>query len=76
VAGNWHHWLCAIGVTKRGVNLMFHKGALLADPHGRLRGDGRYLRQLPYEEAAAHPEDAPELVREAIAHQTELLPDP
>jgi hypothetical protein len=76
VDDNWHHWLCAIAVTKRGVNLMFHKGALLADPHARLRGEGRYLRQLTYADAVTHPGDVAELVREAIAHQTELLPDP
>jgi hypothetical protein len=29
VEADWHHWLCAVAVTERGVNLMFHKGALL-----------------------------------------------
>ena len=76
VEDDWHQWLCAIAVTRRGVRLMRHKGALLEDPHARLRGEGRYLRQLPFEEAAAHPEDVPGLIRQAIAHQRDLLPDP
>jgi hypothetical protein len=73
VDGDWHHWLCAIAVTKRGVNLTFHKGALLDDPAGVLNGGGRYVRQLPYEKAAADPDAVTALVREAIAHQTDML---
>jgi hypothetical protein len=73
VDGNWHHWLCAIAITKGGVSLMFHKGSLLEDPAGLLRGEGRYLRQIPYDQAAAHPEAVTALVREAIARQTEML---
>jgi hypothetical protein len=73
VHDNWHHWLCAIAVTKRGVSLMFHKGSLLDDPAGLLQGEGRYLRQIPYEQAAAHAEAVIALVREAIARQTEML---
>src|SRR5512139_642419 len=56
VHGNWHHWLCGISVTKRGVSLMFHKGALLADPAGLLVGEGRYGRQLPFAVAARDPQ--------------------
>jgi hypothetical protein len=73
VDDNWHHWLCAIAVTKGGVSLMFHKGSLLEDPAGLLQGEGRYLRQIPYDQAAAHPEAVTALVREAIARQTEML---
>jgi hypothetical protein len=73
VDGNWHHWLCAIAVTPAGVNLMFHKGSLLDDPAGVLRGGGRYLRQLPYDQAAADPEAVTALVRQAIVHQTDML---
>src|SRR5688572_29406331 len=29
---DWHHWLCAIAPTSKGVKLLVHKGALLADP--------------------------------------------
>lgn len=72
VDDNWHHWLCAIQVTRAGVSLMLHKGALLDDPGGLLQGDGKYLRQIPLEEAAAHPEAVGELVRQAVAHQTDM----
>ena len=44
--GDWHHWICAISVTKAGVRLTFHKGALLGDPRGVLEGDGRYARAI------------------------------
>ena len=73
VDDNWHHWLCAISVTKDGVSLVFHKGSLLEDSAGLLQGDGRYLRQISYEQAKAHPEAVTALVREAIGHQTEML---
>lgn len=73
VDGNWHHWLCAIAVTPRGVNLMFHKGSLLDDPAGVLQGEGRYLRQIPHDQAAADPEAVTALVRQAIVHQTDML---
>jgi hypothetical protein len=75
VAGDWHHWLCAVSVTGRGVSLMLHKGALLHDQQALLVGDGRYLRQLPFEVAANHPDAVVHLVREAIAHQTDMLDD-
>lgn len=71
--GDWHHWLCAVAVTVRGVNLMFHKGSLLDDPARLLRGEGRYLRQTGYQRAIEAPEEVTGLVREAIAHQTEML---
>jgi hypothetical protein len=73
VDGNWHHWLCAIAVTKGAVSLVFHKGSLLGDPAGMLQGDGRYLRQVPYDRAAADPGAVTALVRQAIARQTDML---
>jgi hypothetical protein len=73
VDGDWHHWLCAVAVTRRGVSLKFHKGSLLDDPAGILEGEGRYLRQLPHDRAAADPEAVTALVRQAIARQTDML---
>jgi hypothetical protein len=73
VDGNWHHWLCAIAVTARGVSLVLHKGALLDDPAGMLEGEGRYLRQTPYDRVAADPEAAAALVRQAVVRQTDML---
>jgi hypothetical protein len=75
VDGDWHHWVCAIGVTARAVNLVFHKGSLLDDPSGLLAGDGRYTRQIPYDRAAADPDAISALVRAAIEHQTDMLPE-
>jgi hypothetical protein len=75
VAGDWHHWLCAVSVTRRGVSLLLHKGALLHDPGELLVGEGRYLRQLPFEVAASHPDAVMDLVREAVARQTDMLDD-
>lgn len=73
VNGNWHHWLCATAVAKRGVSLMFHKGSLLDDRRRLLRGEGRYLRQVPFEAAVSDPGGITTLVAEAIKHQTEML---
>jgi hypothetical protein len=73
VDDNWHHWLCAVAITKRGASLVFHKGVLLEDPAGLLRGKSRYLREIPYDEATAHPDAVAALVREAIRHQTDML---
>lgn len=72
VRGNWHHWLCAVLVKRNGAWLLFHKGALLDDPHELLEGSGNYLRETPYRRVVADPSAALALVREAIAHQTDL----
>jgi hypothetical protein len=46
VDGDFHHWLCGIGTTRRGVVLQFHFGALLRDPDRRLTaGESRCLRR-------------------------------
>ncbi|MER6172755.1 DUF1801 domain-containing protein [Streptosporangium sp. NPDC001681] len=73
VAGNWHHWLCGIAVTKKGVKLVFHKGALLEDPQQILLGSGRYLREVPSEAAMRHAGAVVGIVRSSIAHQTDML---
>jgi hypothetical protein len=73
VGDNWHHWLFAVAISKGGVSLVFHKGVLLDDPANLLRGEGRYLRHIPYEVAVAHPDAVTALSREAISHQTDML---
>lgn len=75
VEGNWHHWLCAIAVTKRGVSLLFHKGSLLDDPAELLQGESRYLRRIPYEQVVAHRGAVTDLVLTAAAQQTDMLED-
>ena len=72
VDGDWHHWVCAVAATKKAVNLVFHKGSLLADPADLLTGDGKYTRQVSAARALAEPEDVAGLVRDAIAHQTDM----
>jgi hypothetical protein len=46
--GDWHHWICAISATGNAVKLVMHKGALLADPHGVMEGEGRYSRAIAF----------------------------
>ena len=70
--GDWHHWVCAVAATRKGVNLVFHKGSLLADPAGLLVGDGKYTRQIPAARAIGAPDDVAGLVRDALAHQTDM----
>ncbi len=70
--GNWHHWVCAVAATRTAVNLVFHKGSLLADPAGLLTGDGKYTRQVTAARALAAPDDVAGLVRDALAHQTDM----
>jgi hypothetical protein len=69
---DWHHWVCAVAATRKAVNLVFHKGSLLADPGGLLTGDGKYTRQVPAAQAIAAPDDVARLVRDALAHQTDM----
>ena len=72
-AGNWHHWICAITSSKSLVKLVLHKGALLADPHGLMEGDGRYSRTIVFRSPEQVDADivAP-ILREAAVRQTEM----
>jgi hypothetical protein len=73
--GDWHHWICAVSATKKAVKLALHKGALLADPHGAMEGNGRYTRIIPFrtpdeiDAAVVAP-----ILRQAADRQTEMLP--
>jgi hypothetical protein len=73
--GDWHHWICAVSATKNAVKLAVHKGALLADPHGALEGNGRYTRVIPFRTPDEIDADvvAP-ILRQAADRQTEMLP--
>jgi hypothetical protein len=73
VDGDWHHWICAVAATGKGVNLVFHKGALLADPSSLLSGDAKYTRQVAGTQALAAPDAVAALVRDAVAHQRDML---
>jgi hypothetical protein len=73
VEGDWHHWLCAVAVTGRGVRLVLHKGSLLEDPAGMLQGEGRYLREIPHDRAARDPAAVAALLRQALARRTDML---
>jgi hypothetical protein len=71
--GDWHHWICAISSSKTAVKLVIHKGALLADPHGVMEGEGRYSRAIAFRSPEQVDADilAP-ILREAAARQTEM----
>jgi hypothetical protein len=72
-AGNWHHWICAISSSKRSVQLVLHKGALLADPHRLMEGDGRYSRTILFRPPEQiEPDVLAPILREAAARQTEM----
>jgi hypothetical protein len=70
---NWHHWICAVAASRRGVQLVFHKGALLRDPVGLLSGENRYTRETPAARALAHCDAVAALLREAVERQEEVL---
>jgi hypothetical protein len=72
-SADFHHWVCAVAASKKDVRLVMHKGALLDDPAGLLEGDGRYVRQLPYERATRNGDAVAALLREAVARQREML---
>jgi hypothetical protein len=73
--GDWHHWICAISPGKKAVSPMFHKGALLADPHDAMEAKGRYLRAIPFQAPdEINPDVVTPILREAVARQTEMLP--
>jgi hypothetical protein len=57
------------------VKLVIHKGAMLADPQGVMKGAGRYIRAVAFEE----PDEIDAnvvgpILREAATRQTEMLP--
>ena len=71
--GDWHHWICAVSSTKNAVRLVIHKGALLADPHGVMEGEGRYSRAISFRSPEQIDTDVLEpILREAAARQTEM----
>lgn len=72
--GDWHHWVCAVAATKRGVSLSLHKGALLDDPERLLTGDGQYLRTVPGARASEHAAALAALLRQAVDRQRDMLP--
>jgi hypothetical protein len=48
--GDFHHWICAIAVSKHRVTLNFHFGGLLADPEGVFRaGTSKFMRMLDFD---------------------------
>ena len=49
IQGDFHHWICAIRITKKSVGLTFHYGGLLDDPRGIFSaGDSKFLRKIEY----------------------------
>ena len=48
LAGDFCHWICAMGVTKKAVCLQFLFGVLLDDPRGVLRAGTSILRTIDF----------------------------
>jgi hypothetical protein len=72
---DWHHWICALSPTKDAVKLVIHKGTLLADPHGLMEGNGRYVRAIVFRAPdEINPDVVTPILREAAARRTEMLP--
>jgi hypothetical protein len=73
--GDWHHWICAISPTKKAVKLVIHKGALLADPHGVMKGAGPYSRAILFRAPDEVDADLVErILREAAGRQRAMWP--
>ncbi|MBA2528586.1 MAG: hypothetical protein H0V19_01255 [Euzebyales bacterium] len=52
---------------------MIHKGALLADPHGVMDGEGRYSRAITFHSPEQiDPDVVAPILREAAARRTEM----
>jgi hypothetical protein len=71
--GDWHHWICAVSATKKEAKLHIHKGALLANPGGVMKGDGSYIRGISFgapDEIDA--EVVTGILKEAAARQREM----
>jgi hypothetical protein len=44
---DFHHWICAIDITKTYVGIIFHFGGLLNDPHNKFKvGASSFLRKI------------------------------
>ena len=49
LSGDFHHWICGIAQTKKGINLIFHFGGILDDKEKKfISGDSFFLRKLEY----------------------------
>ncbi len=49
VGGDFHHWICAMSVSKKQVTLTVHFGGLLPDPPAAFReGSSTFLRMLDF----------------------------
>ncbi len=47
---DFHHWICAIKITKKHISLVFHFGGLFADPGAVFKvGSSKFLRSIEYQ---------------------------
>jgi len=69
LAGDFHHWICSIDVTKKRVSLRFHFGGLLEDPRQVFRaGASEFFRTIDFVAAGdLEPELVTDYVRRAVA---------
>ncbi len=72
IAGDWRHWVCAIGPTRRGAGLRFLYGVLLDDPPHVLRAGSSVLKTWDFGVAdALDPAAVGAYVREAVVKYPE-----
>lgn len=71
--GDFHHWICAVRITRHFVGLSFHFGGLLNDPAGILiAGGSKFLRKIEYRRAE---EVDPNVIRDFVAQAIAKLDD-
>ncbi len=68
---------CMIPIYSNHLNLGFHKGILLNDPHGLLQGTGKLIRHIPVQDRADYRNEKVEaLVRSAIQYALDDMDKP
>ena len=69
---DFHHWICAISITKRYTGLHFHFGGLLVDSHNKFKvGTSRFLRKIEIRMPDEVDED---VIRDFISQAVNKLP--
>lgn len=47
INGDFHHWICAVSITKKNIGLAFHFGGLLDDEkHLLVKGGSKFFRKI------------------------------
>lgn len=72
IDGDFHHWVCAISITKSNVGLVYHFGGLLNDErHLLIKGDSKFFRKIEIKNSHNIDED---VIREFLLQAIDKLP--